>query len=436
MAAQVEVDAGRPCVVGSRLHLNPLIDSSNKSLMESSGGPQGPLIIPSEPNKPVPGPKPRLTPKPFTVEKNPTIRPILAPKPQPKPRPESSRPVFYKPDLPCTPKPQPASKLSLPSAFKTGQKPSGQTNKPVAQPFKPAPTVASTDSSKFRTTQTGDVLRRTSFGSTPARLKIDGQASTPGAEWPFASRKKQPGSSITRAKSLGFLSEIGLNYEDSKEDSGAKEECSPTVLRPQSKGSRPRPVSAVFLQSPNQSEPQVVSPTPAPRWAKGRPLSSDLTSKFESIGLSLNRRPPKEDSKENTPETPEGVGAMTEEKEHGAERAEGPNKAPVLDKSTQKMELKDEDSKKDSKPEDTGGSSIKRRISLLLDSSSSSFSVARVDTPGTEPRSPGLSISDTDGAVGVKQRIKELTEEVPSTLSPPQKPQYKPRSIVSDRTKK
>lgn len=127
---------------------------------------------------------------------------------------------------------------------------------------------------------------------------------------------------------------------------------------------------------------------------------------------------------------------MTEEKEHSAERAEGPNKAPVLDKSTQKMELKDEDSKKDSKPEDTEGTSIKRRISLLLDSSSSSFSVARVDTPGTEPRSPGLSVSDTDGAVGVKQRIKELTEEVPSTLSPPQKPQYKPRNIVSDRTKK
>uniref|UniRef100_A0A8C1W5R9 Si:ch73-138n13.1 n=1 Tax=Cyprinus carpio TaxID=7962 RepID=A0A8C1W5R9_CYPCA len=436
MAAQVEVDAGRPCVVGSRLHLSPLIDSSNKSLVESSGGTQGPLIIPSEPNKPVPGPKPRLTPKPFTVEKNPAIRSIFAPKPQPKPKPEPSRPVSSKPVLPSAPKPQPASKPSLPPDFKTGSKPSGQTNKPVAQPFKPAPTIASTDSNKFRTTQTGDVPRRTSFGATPARPKTVVQASTPGAEWPFAPRKKQPGSSITRAKSMGFLSEIGLNNEDSKEDSDAKAESSPTVLRPQSKGSRPRPVSAVFLQNPTKSESQVVSPTPAPRWTKGRPLSSDLTSKFESIGLSLNRRPAKEASKENTSQMPESAVAETQEKEQGAEKAEGPNKSPVVEKRTQKIESKDEDSKKDSKPEDTGGSSIKRRISLLLDSSSSSSSVARVDTPGTEPPSPGLSVSDTDGAVGVKQRIKELTEEVPTTLSPPQKPQCKPRTLVSDRTKR
>uniref|UniRef100_A0A9J7YPU8 Si:ch73-138n13.1 n=1 Tax=Cyprinus carpio carpio TaxID=630221 RepID=A0A9J7YPU8_CYPCA len=436
MAAQVEVDAGRPCVVGSRLHLSPLIDSSNKSLVESSGGTQGPLIIPSEPNKPVPGPKPRLTPKPFTVEKNPAIRSIFAPKPQPKPKPEPSRPVSSKPVLPSAPKPQPASKPSLPPDFKTGSKPSGQTNKPVAQPFKPAPTIAATDYNKFRTTQTGDVPRRTSFGATPARPKTVVQASTPGAEWPFAPRKKQPGSSITRAKSMGFLSEIGLNNEDSKEDSDAKAESSPTVLRPQSKGSRPRPVSAVFLQNPTKSESQVVSPTPAPRWTKGRPLSSDLTSKFESIGLSLNRRPAKEASKENTSQMPESAVAETQEKEQGAEKAEGPNKSPVVEKRTQKIESKDEDSKKDSKPEDTGGSSIKRCISLLLDSSSSSSSVARVDTPGTEPHSPGLSVSDTDGAVWVKQRIKELTEEVPTTLSPPQKPQCKPRTLVSDRTKR
>lgn len=434
MAAQVELDAGRPCVVGGRLHFSPLMDSSNKSLMESAGVTQGPLIIHSEPNKPIPGPKPRLTPKPFRVEKNPTIRPILAPRSQPKPEP--SRPVSSKPDLPSTPKPQPASKPSVPAAFKTCPKPSRQTNKHVAQPFKPAPTFASTDSSTFRTTQTGDVLRRTSFGATPARPKTDFQASTPGAEWHFASQKKQPSPSITRAKSLGFLSEIGLNNEDSKKDSGAKDECSPTVLRPQSKGSRPRPVSAVFLQNPTMSESQVVTTTPAPCWKKGRPLSSDLTSKFESIGLSLNRRPTKEDGKENTPQMPEGVGAKTQEKEQGAEKAEGPNKSPVLEKKTQKIESKDEDYKKDSKPEDTGGSSIKRRISLLLDSSSSSFSVAGVDTPGTEPRSPGLSVSDSDGTVGVKQRIKELTEEVPTTLSPPQKPQHKPRTLVSDCTKR
>ncbi|XP_051508977.1 calponin homology domain-containing protein DDB_G0272472-like isoform X2 [Myxocyprinus asiaticus] len=435
MAAQVEVDARRSSVVGGRLHLSPLIDSSNKSLLEASGGPQGTLIIPSEPCKPIPGPKPRLTPKPFAVEKNPTIRPILAPKPQPKPRSESTRPASYKPDPPSTSKPQPPGKpitnqnRPASTAFKTSPKPStGQTNKPVAQSFKTASTIASKDSNKSTTSQTRDVLRRTSFGVTPARPRIDVHASTPGVEWPFASRNKQLGTSITRAKSTGFLAEVGLNYEDSKEDTGAKEDSSPTVFRPQSKGLKPRPVSAVFLSNPSQSEPQVETPSPAPRWAERRPLSSDLTSKFASIGLSLHRRPAKEDSKENTTETPEGVGAVTQrEKENGAEKAEGLNKPP--EKMSQKMESNDEDSK----PEDKGGGSIKRRISLLLDSSSLPFSVAHVDTQVTEPRSPLLSVSDTDGAVGVKQRIKELTEEIPTTPSPPQKPQFKPHNLVPDR---
>lgn len=434
MAAQVEFDAGRPSMVGSRLHLSPLIDSSNKSLVEASGGPQGSLIISSEPTKPVPGPKPRLTPKPFTVEKNPTIRHIIAPKPQPKPKPESTQLAPNKPDPPSTPKPQPAGKPNLPStnsnrpesfAFKAGPKTSaGQTNKPVAQPFKPAPTIAPTDFNKSRPSPSGDVPRRTSFGSTPARPKTNLQASTPGAEWPFASQNKTPGLSIIRAKSMCFLTEIGQNFENTKEDTGAKDESSPAVLRPQSKGSRARPVSAVFSPNPTQLE----SLSPAPRWAERRPLSSDLTSKFESVGLFLHRRPGKEDSKENTPETTEGVGAVSPREK---ENTEGRNKPSVPDKISQKTELRDTDSK----PEDIGESSIRRRISLLLDSSSS-FAVARVDTQGTEPHSPVLAVSDTDGGVGVKQRIKELTEEVPTTLSQPQKPQLRPRSLLSDRTKR
>ncbi|TRY74271.1 hypothetical protein DNTS_000464, partial [Danionella cerebrum] len=421
MAAQVEVDTGRPYLVGSRLHLSQLIDSSNKSLMENSGGPQGSLIIPSDPNKPVPSPKPRLTPKPFTVEKNPTIRPILAPKPQPKSRIEQTRPVSFKPDLPSTPKPQPASKPSLPSAFKTGFKTSGQTNKPAA-PFKPASSIAPGDFNKLGT-QTGEVLRRTSFGAT----QTGGHSSTSGAEWPFVPRKKQPGPSITRAKSLGFLSEIGLHYDDNVEESGAKNESSPSFLRVHNKGSRPRPVSAVFPQNP---EAQVVPPTPAPRWAKGRPLSSDLTSKFESIGLSLHRQSGNDGGKENAPDIPEDP--VTLETILGAEMADDLNHT---ERGTQKLDLKDDEFKKDPRPENTGGSSIKRRISLLLDSSSSPFSVMHEDAEGTETRSPGLVNFDADGAMGVKQRVKELNDEVPTVQSSPQKPQFKPRSI-SDRTKK
>ncbi|XP_051950282.1 titin homolog [Xyrauchen texanus] len=422
MAAQVEVDAGRSSVVGGRLHLSPLIDSSNKSLLEGSGGPQGPLIISSESSKPVPGPKPRLTPKPFAVEKIPTIRPILAPKPQPKPRSESTRPSSYKPDPPSTSKPQPPGKpftnknRPASTAFKTSPKPStGQTNKPVAQSIKPASIIASKASNKSTTSQTKDVPRRTSFGVTPGRPRIDVHASTPGVEWPFASRNKQLGTSITRAKSTGFLAEVGLNYEDSKAYTGAKDDSSPTVFLPQSKGLKPRPVSAVFLPNPSQSAPQVETPSPAPRWAERRPLCSDLTSKFESIGLFLHRRPAKEDSKENTPETPKGFGAVTQrEKENCAEKIEGLNKPPEPEKIRQKIESKNEDSKH----EDKGGGSIKRCFSLLLDSSSSPLSVAHVDTEVTEPRSP------------------LLTEEMPTTPSPPQKPQYKPHNLVPYRTKR
>ncbi|KAG5840706.1 hypothetical protein ANANG_G00191540 [Anguilla anguilla] len=105
MAAQVEVKAGdgtRAGGVGGRLHLSPLADSSNKSPTEAPSGTQGPLILAPEPSKPVPGPKPRLTPKPFAVEKNPSIRPIPAPKPHARPRPEPTRPTSYKPDPPST----------------------------------------------------------------------------------------------------------------------------------------------------------------------------------------------------------------------------------------------------------------------------------------------------------------------------------------------
>ncbi|KAL3063052.1 hypothetical protein OYC64_002769 [Pagothenia borchgrevinki] len=107
MAAQVEVQTGEVgrTVGGGRLHLSPLTDSSNKSLIEITSINQS-HIIPPEPNKPAPCPKPRLTPKPFTLERNPTIKPILAPKPQARPRPESTRLAGHKSELPSSAKPQ------------------------------------------------------------------------------------------------------------------------------------------------------------------------------------------------------------------------------------------------------------------------------------------------------------------------------------------
>lgn len=321
MAAQVEMEG----LVGARLHLSPLTDSSNKTLMEDS-----PIITP-EPKKPAPGPKPRLTPKPFSMDRN-TIRPIIAPKPQPKPKPES------------LPKPEPPSKPK-PASLKPGVS-------SVNEPVKPKPSEPAT------------VVRRTSMG-------------------PSVVSSSPRTSSITRAKSMGGLSSMGMEEDGTGEG----------VLHTQeTRSSRPRPASAIY------SPASATSPAPAPRWAERRSLIGDLTSKFEAQGgSSVLRRPPAGESKENTPEEDD---------------------AGVKD-----------DERNDAKPLEKAGSGIKRRISLLIDSSVLSLPPSR----GAEPRSP---VTETDCAIGVKQRIKELTEEHSAASTSLQRPQVKPRPLALDLTKR
>ncbi|XP_064822423.1 plectin-like isoform X2 [Oncorhynchus masou masou] len=453
MAAQVEVQTGKVerIGVGGRLHLSPLSDSRNKSLTEGPSNTQASLIITPEPSKPVPTPKPRLTPKPFAVERNPTIRPILAPKPNTNPRPVPSRPISYKPDSPSTPKLQqpnvtikhrpgpPNPSCPAPNSYKPSHKLSmGQTTKPVAQPFKPAPLLTPGDPSKPTPSQP---VRR----QKPAAAGLfhsQGPKKQPSAEWsgstkPEKERNKTASSiragaaSMTRAKSMGFLSQIGQNEEERKGDEGPKVTVQ---LRSQSRASRPRPVSAIFLPSPTQAE----SPTPAARWAVRRPLSADLTSKFESIGLSLHHgRPAKTDSKENTP-----VELLRRTEKKGAEGTNvtppAPDSKPSAlvggrEKKTEEEEEKDDEGK--------GGGSIKRRISLLLDSSSSSSPVVPLRVAAQRPgsNSPVQPIQEADVTLdGVKQRTKKLTEDAvtPPAQTPAVKPQFKSHPLPPDLTKR
>lgn len=379
MAAQVELEPG---VVSGRLHLSPLTDSSNKTLMEDSS------IISSGPKKPIPGPKPRLTPKPFAVQTSTKIRPILAPKPQPKPKPES----LSKPELPNKPKP-------TSPALQSRTKPTlGLASKPEAPAFKPELSSPSNDPGKLKPTETAGVIRRTSLGPSASQSKP--------TDW---SSRSKTGGSITRAKSMGFLSHVGL-----EEDVG--KEADEVVRRPQEKrSSRPRAVSAIFLPDPTPSS------TSAPQRMDRRPLSTDLTAKFESI---TQRQSTAGESKENTPETPAlEEGDWRREKDH----VDGERGFWKKDAEGQ-----------DGKHLDRAGSGIKRRISLLMDSSSSTFSLP---VPrGAEPRSSVPPIADTDGVVGVKQRIKELTEDFSTAPTPPQKlqfkPQFKPRPFPTDITKR
>lgn len=395
MAAQVEVQTGEVgrTVVGGRLHLSPLADSSN-SLVEM------PSIISPEPNKAVPGPKPRLTPKPFAVERNPTIKPIVAPKPQTRLRPESTRLPGHKPELPCSPKPQqPAGKpkavstapnRSAAASFKTSNRLiSGQTAKPVVQPFKPAPPLDPGDPWK-----PADRQKPGSLAYSHSLKKL------PSAEWSGTTRRdKDPGASMTRAKSLGFLAEVGQEEEAKSEAAAA--------LRPQPRSLRPRPVSAIFLDSPAKTE----TPLPAARRVMRRPLSADLTSKFESIGLSLHRRAPRTSTKENTPE--ETVRTPKTSTPLGPDGAEQPAGSHQSSKKAEEGTTRENSGVKPA-------ASVRSRISLLLDSFPT----------------PGAAVQGSEPAVGVKQLIKQLTEDTTPTQSPVLKPLLKPRPLPLDLTKR
>ncbi|XP_033946405.1 uncharacterized protein KIAA1671 [Pseudochaenichthys georgianus] len=450
MAAQVEVQTGEVgrTVGGGRLHLSPLTDSSNKSLIEITSINQS-HIIPPEPNKPGPIPKPRLTPKPFALERNPTIKPILAPKPQARPRPESTRlaghnselPSKAKPQQPVAPsKPRPVStNLNRPAStfFKTSNTlNSGQTTKPIVQPFKPAPPLDPGDLSKpFPpiTAERENVReRRKSSLSSLAYSKSLKQL--PAAEWSGTTKNENAkdwtpsskgGSSITRAKSMGFLIQVGQEEEEKEK---AKPEKA-VQMRPQPRGSRPRPVSVLFLDSPTETE----TPAPAPRWAR-RPLSADLTSKFESIGLSLHRKSPKANTKENTPEEkplPQKREQEKPPKSPPPHSTDGVDQPAVLDQSnkkTEEMTAKETD-------EEKRAVSVKSRISLLLDSSSSPGPGATGQE--SDPLSPVLTVPETEPAVGVKRLIKQLTEDTTPTQSPAVKPPLiRPRPLPLDLTKR
>lgn len=445
MAAQVEVqsgEVGRTVTVG-RLHLSPLADSSNKSLIEIPPINQSHIITP-EPNKPIPGPKPRLTPKPYVVDKNPTIKPILAPKPQTKLRPESTLIAGYKPEPPSSPKPQqpvatgkprPVStnlNRPAPTTFKTSNKLStGQTTKPAIQAFIPAPLLDSPDLSK-PTSPVPAVRLKTgpqSLGYSKSLKKL------PVVEWPETTKKEdkkdqvtsnKAGPSITRAKSMGCLDQI---WQEEAEEKEKAKPMAAVPLRPQPRSSRPRPVSAVFLDNQDKVE----KPVPAPRWGGRRPLSADLTSKFESIGLSLHRKNPNANTKENTPE--EQALTQTREQEKNPksitpESPDGAAKPAVSDQSDRKTEellIKETG-------ENKRGGSIKSRISLLFDSSFSP--VAGATGQGSDINSPVPVLPETEPTVGVKQLIKQLTEDTTPTQSPVMKPVLKPRPLPLDLTKR
>ncbi|XP_061672240.1 calponin homology domain-containing protein DDB_G0272472 isoform X2 [Syngnathoides biaculeatus] len=402
MAAQVEVHSGEAgrTMTGGRLHLSPLTNSSNTSPSTTQSD-----IITPEPKKPVPGPKPRLTPKPFPVENKNTIKPILAPKPQTKPRPESTNTTVYKPEIPNNSKPQQPVSIVKPrpvsvsssrpgsTSFRTSTEVNPeQTAKPV-HPFKPPPPFDSVDANI----------------STPP---LPAERQKPKIQM----RPMQEGASIARAKSLGFLN------QSEKEDEQSK---SVTVVPPQPKprGSKPRPVSAIFLNNPE-------IPVPAPRVFGGNSLSSDLTSKFESIGLSLHRRATKPNIKECTAKDKSLPQKTQKEKISTVRRStDGEVKQLVSNEQTnniaEKIIVKEMG--------DQRGASIKSRINLLLDSSSAPEMVSSSQI--SDILSTEQTLTESEPQVTVKQLMKYLSEATAPTQSPVMKPAMKHCHLLAEFTK-
>ncbi|XP_054906620.1 titin homolog isoform X2 [Poeciliopsis prolifica] len=384
MAAQVEVQTGEVggTGAGGRLHLSPLSDASNTNVIEMSS-------IAMESNKPAPNPKPRLTPKPFAVEKNPTIKPILAPKPQTKPRPEPTRISGSKPDLPNTPKPSArlvstnpnrpaATSFRTPNSLKTGQ-----TTKPVIQPFKPVPPLDPVE--PIKSSRPIPIGRQKPAASNLAYSKSLKTYSA--AEWSGNTSVKNVSGeskegSMTRAKSMEFLAAVGQDEE-------AKNKSPEAVVQLRTQPRRPRPVSAIFSAAPAKTE----TPVPAPRWVARRPLSADLTSKFETIGLPLHQKSPKA----NTPP--------------------------------------DQNQEEEKSPPSTISDSADG-IAEQTHSEQNAEETAAKDGAAADPPSPVLPVPDSESSVGVKQLIKQLTVDTTPSPIPAVKPVLKPRPLPLDLTKK
>ncbi|XP_041079222.1 uncharacterized protein KIAA1671-like isoform X2 [Polyodon spathula] len=504
----------------SRAHISPLTDSSNKA---PELGP-GALILPEEGSKPaqtfspggssnnVPslGPKPRLTPKPFALEKAPIMRPIAAPKPAPKPSIVPGK-------LALTP-----SGPAMPSESRT------------AEPPKPAalPKTRTLPETEYGFTQI-EPLRVTlyeTFTIKSAQTIGAGQQERPSAETRLtedprpegsprpAERTAQPerrlaafpGSSLSRAKSMGFLDKAAVDQDSEAGKAVGSEVPDSQAYEPRVRmRSKARPVSAMFPSPGNDcsranqgSEPPSQAEKP---WLRSpRPLSMDLTAKFEAIGLSQSQKSgrglaPPEESKENMPaaprkhsdtgsrgeKVPELRGFQKKEPTDApgkkAEKVEEPRLEPDEGWSTEMATWEGEretggqevtvnrgaPGKEASKsvPEEKplapipaaapspslalgnsqvtkreeenrappSGGNIKRRISLLLESSL----VGMSSSPGAESSPPATPPSATEVInVGIKQRIKELKVDMPEAKPEPQRRSYQPRPRSSDLTKR
>lgn len=312
--------------------------------------------------KPVLGPKPRLAPKPFSLQKNTTIRSIHAPK-------------------------------TVTATSKTATQQSGKSE-PTAVPTLPTPawqptTSEPNPSSISVLTKDQPKTTKETKASPPGEDTLD---STVGKSHPApqtAPAKEKPKSASLQKDDIiqtNHKASTDIVTKSEQKDEKKKEDKTPSSVTQKLEESGSDVSSAANLTYRMGST--------------RKRLSMELTSKFESGGLTLPPQPT--------------ITISTTSTKDDANKPESLNPEQSQTTSEPSNRASDDGGLKE---DYSGGGSIKRRISLLFDSSSR----PEVTTKREEPEI-------INGTGGVKARIKnwatETSSEGPKTEK---KPQFVPR---------
>ncbi|KAM4613240.1 182 kDa tankyrase-1-binding protein isoform 1-T2 [Polymixia lowei] len=367
------------------------------------------------------GVKPRLTPKPFSLQRNTTIRSIHAPKTATTAAPTSRNIVPIAPTAEPTTVPKLDSnpdikpKETATSAGKTTDKstshetdksePSSVLKATLATPARPSPQQNTPSDSKIHAEAQ---LTQTKKDEVNQEEKQSPDPSSALAHLGPASQPTEPKTNhLDRLNPTNATQPQAIQRPVVTQQKEGEEQGGETLSSVTSPPLDPKPQDSVSTTSSTASP----SANPTSLWGGARKrLSVDLKSKFESSGLSLPSQP--------------ATTSTTNTKDGGNKPASSdPDPDPGLTSSVPPDREKD-DRQKEGMKEMTGGSSIKRRISLLLDSSSRPEVITRREEPQV--------ISQSNGTGGVKERIKNWAVD---TNSETQKTENKPQLLPRDSSK-
>ncbi|XP_056385029.1 uncharacterized protein KIAA1671 homolog isoform X2 [Hyla sarda] len=445
----------------SRTYVSPLSDASNKSTDTSISSS---LIIEDSvrnTSKTISmlnsGVRPRLSPKPFSREKPLEIRKSVGMPPT------LSVDVKQHSDVPF----QATTSISLSGSTKSNE------SERVGRRMFTSPLQTSTDedqgnkSEGFSLTAAG---RRPSGSSwPPGTNKISESISTQTDERkvtskpPIVSRKPEllQQEKVYPSYSRSSPSDLGDESREPGDKSLEKaksENIDSLTVRAQIRQKR-RPVSAAFLESNDPVSDPKVADEPIKRWNR-RPLSEDLTSLFEMIGVGNKKESPSEESKENRPFRKNSLSSITDEQSNVSSRegdyasdknissdtrmgVSGTTLKNVYSSRMEKEKSKDIPSNKQQQIADVGENEGVMKLSANMNNQSSTFHLDQYNGSSGEVKK-----SDDSGvAPGIlKRRISLYTantnssEEVKVPLNTEDKnaanTERKTKSFVSDKETK